>query len=255
MSIVDRFSREGTLILGGGRAILLQAADPVVAAAVVEHSDFANRPLERLHNTLTFVYGTMLGTPAEAALVARMTTAAHRRIPTANDPERQLWVAATLYDTAVRVHERLHGTLAPADAAAVLDAYSVLGTALEVPAELWPDSPAAFERYWQDAVAALSVGDAARQVAHDLFHPTTAPLWLRAALPLAGLLTGSLLDPALRSAFGLRWTRGHDRRAALAWAVVRGLVRVLPSRLLSAPSRYYLRRLRALAARRSRGVG
>lgn len=250
MTAVDRFSSEGTLLLGGGRAILLQVADPVVGEAVAQHSDFAHRPLERLHNTLTFVYGVMLGTPDEIALVARMTTAAHNRIPEANDPDRQLWVAATLYDSAVRVHEKLHGPLSPADAAAVLASYSALGGALEVPAELWPHSPEAFERYWLDATAALHVGDAARQVAHDLFHPITAPLWLRAALPLAYLFTGSLLDPALRSAFDLPWTRGHNRRATLAWALVRALARVLPSRLLSAPSRFYLRRLRARAARR-----
>lgn len=248
-TVLESFSGEGTLLLGGGRAILLQVADPVVGDAVAEHSDFAHRPLERLHNTLTFVYGVMLGTPAEAELVARMTTAAHRRIPAANDPERQLWVAATLYDSAVRVYEKVHGPLSPADAASVLDSYAALGTALEVPAELWPDSPEAFERYWMDAVASLSVGDAARHVAHDLFHPITAPLWLRAALPLASLFTGSLLDPALRTALNLPWTRGHDRRAAVAWALVRALARVLPSRLLSAPARYYLRRLRALAAR------
>lgn len=251
-AVLESFSREGTLLLGGGRAILLQVADPVVGAAVAEHSDFAHRPLERLHNTLTFVYGVMLGTPAEAALVARMTTAAHHRVPAANDPERQLWVAATLYNTAVRVYEKVHGPLSPADAAAVLASYSSLGTALEVPIALWPASPDAFKEYWLDAVASLTVGDAARQVAHDLFHPITAPLWLRAALPLASLLTGSLLDPALRTAFALPWTRGHDLRAALAWALVRALARVLPRRVLTAPSRYYLRRLRALVARRAR---
>jgi len=244
VNVVDRFSREGTLLLGGLRAILLQVADPVVGAAVAEHSNFANRPLDRLNNTLTFVYAVMLGTEAEGALVARYTRRAHARIPTARDPDRQLWVAATLYQTAVQVYERVHGPLSPADAQAVLSSYSRLGTVLEVPLDRWPATPALFTEYWKDAVAVLEVGPAARQVAHDLFHPVTAPWWLRAALPLVALLTADLLDAPLREAYGMRWSRHRARRASAAWAVIRVVVRILPAHALAAPSRHYLNRLR-----------
>ncbi len=242
--VVDRFSREGTLLLGGMRAILLQVADPVVGAAVAEHSNFALRPLDRLNNTLTFVYGVMLGTDAEAALVAKHTRRAHARIPQAREPDRQLWVAATLYQTAVRVYQRVHGPLSTADAHAVLAAYARLGTVLEVALDRWPATPDLFDHYWTDAVNALEVGPDARQVAHDLFHPVTAPWWLRAALPLVGLLTADLLDAPLREAFGMRWSRHRARRASAAWAVIRVLVRILPAQVLAAPSRHYLNRLR-----------
>jgi len=245
VSVVDRFSREGTLLLGGMRAILLQVADPVVGDAVAEHSNFANRPLDRLNNTLTFVYGVMLGTDAEAALVAKYTRRAHARIPQARDPDRQLWVAATLYQTAVRVYERVHRRLSPADAQAVLTSYARLGTVLEVPRDRWPATPELFTEYWTDAVAALEVGSPARQVARDLFHPTTAPWWLRAALPLVALLTADLLDAPLREAYGMRFSRHRARRASAAWAVIRVVVRILPAHLLAAPSRHYLARLRA----------
>jgi uncharacterized protein (DUF2236 family) len=246
--VVARFSREGSLLLGGGRAILLQVADPTVGAAVAQHSDFAHRPLDRLRNTLTFVYGTLLGSPAEAALVARMTTRTHSRIPTANDPARQLWVAATLYETAVRVYERVHAPISPADAELVLASYAALGTALEVPASLWPASVADFDAYWKDAVAALDVGDEARGVAHDLFHPVRAPLWVRAVLPLTELLTASLLEPSLRAAFGMPWSDARERRASTAWAVIRVVTGLSPRRLRYWPSRYYLRRLATITA-------
>lgn len=243
--VVERFSRDGTLLLGGLRAILLQVADPVVAAAVAEHSNFANRPLSRLNNTLTFVYGVMLGTPDEAALVAKYTRRAHARIPEANDPDRQLWVAATLYQTALRVYERAHAPLSPTDAQAVLSSYAALGTSLEVPLDRWPATRALFDEYWTDAVAALEVGPAARQVAYDLFHPVTAPRWMRAALPLAALLTADLLGAPLREAYGMPWSRHRARRASAAWSLIRVLVRVLPARVLTAPSRRYLASLRA----------
>ena len=98
-------------------------------------------------------------------------------------------------------------------------------------------------------MAALDVTPAARQTARDLFHPVTAPRWMRAVLPLAALLTADLLGESLRSGFGLPWSRGRARRAAAAWGVIRVLAWALPARLLSAPSRHYLARLDALSAR------
>jgi len=247
LRVVDRFSRDGTLLLGAGYAILMQTANPVIGTAVAVHSDFAHKPLDRLNNTLTFVYGVILGTPAEAAQVARFTRRAHARIPEANDPDYQLWVAATLYRTAVRVYERVHRALSPDDAQAVLTTYSVLGTALEVPVGRWPATTAAFDEYWTDAVAALEVGPPARQVAHDLFHPVTAPRSMRAALPLMSLLTADLLGDELRQAYGMPWSRHRARRASAAWAVIRALVWILPAHVLAAPSRHYLARLRSFS--------
>src|SRR5690606_11980656 len=117
---------DGSLILGGGRAILLQIADPVVGRGVAVHSDFARKPMERLRNTLTFVYAVMLGDPNQVALVSRMVDRAHEPVEGATDPHRQLWVAATLYETAMSLHESLYGTLDEASADEVYRAYVAL---------------------------------------------------------------------------------------------------------------------------------
>ena len=60
------------LIAGGGRAILLQLAYPAVGHGVAAHSDFADRSLDRLQNTLRFVYAVAFGTPAQLAFVTRV---------------------------------------------------------------------------------------------------------------------------------------------------------------------------------------
>src|SRR6202012_353888 len=106
---VERSASDGVLIAGGARAILLQVADPTVAAGVARHSDFAHRPVERLRNTLTFAYAVVLGTPDDAAAVSAHVNRAHRPVNRADDQQLQLWVAATLYDTAALVHERVFG--------------------------------------------------------------------------------------------------------------------------------------------------
>ena len=54
-SITWKINRESVLLLGGGRALLLQIAHPLVAAGVGAHSDFRTDPLGRLQRTLDAV--------------------------------------------------------------------------------------------------------------------------------------------------------------------------------------------------------
>lgn len=233
------------LIAGGARAILLQVADPIVAAGVARHSDFAHRPVERLRNTLTFAYAVVLGTAEDAARVAGFVNRAHVPVNRAEDASLQLWVAATLYDTAVRVHDRVFGPAPDELADAVYRSYARLGTSLQLPASLWPVDRAAFAAYWDARIDELSVSDDARQIAHDLFAPVTAPAWLRAGLPLGRRLTLDLLPASIRAAYGLDWSPRDERRAERAWGVIWFLAHITPHRLRSWPYRHYLRRLRA----------
>ena len=241
---VARYTDDGVLIAGGGRAILLQVADPTVAAGVARHSDFAHRPVERLRNTLTFAYAVVLGTPDDAAAVSAHVQRAHRPVDRASDAELQLWVAATLYETTVLVHEKVFGTTADALADEAYRDYAALGTALDMPAELWPTTRTAFSAYFDARVGALTVTGEARQIAHDLFAPVTAPLWLRASLPLARLLTLDLLPASVREAYGFEWAPRDQRRADRWWGTIRFLARVTPHRLRSWPYHHYLKRLR-----------
>jgi uncharacterized protein (DUF2236 family) len=244
----ERFASDGVLIVGGARAILLQVADPTVAAGVARHSDFSHRPVSRLRNTLTYVYAVVLGTPAQAETVAGFVNRAHVPVNRATDAALQLWIAATLYETAAQVHGIVYGDADERLADEVYREYERLGTSLQMPAELWPKSRAAFERYWEARLTALEVTDDARQIAHDLFAPAVAPAWLRAGLPLARLLTIDLLPASLREAYGFEWGPRERRRAARAWRVIRLVARVLPARTKAWPARHYLGKLRTTSA-------
>jgi uncharacterized protein (DUF2236 family) len=241
---------ESVLVLAGGRAILLQLANPAVGHGVARHSDFATRPLSRLHGTLAYVYAVTCGSAADRAAAVRRVGRAHRPVHgaagsgqayNAFDPRLQLWVAATLYESATRMHDLVYGPLDDIDAESVYRDYAVLGTALQVPAELWPADRAAFAAYWERERDGLSTDATTRHVAEQLLHPSSGPLWLRLAMPLARLVTTGLLEPHERSLFDLPWSPRRQRRF---WAVVR-LVRLvyprLPARLRHAPMRHYLR--------------
>ena len=59
-----------TPFLGGGPAVLLQGAHPLVAAGVVDHSDYGRDLWRRLLHTLRALYLITYGTKREAELVA-----------------------------------------------------------------------------------------------------------------------------------------------------------------------------------------
>lgn len=139
---------ESVLIAAGGRAILLQIANPAVGLGVAEHSDFTARPTARLANTLAYIYAVVYGTAAQRAAAVAAVGQAHAPVRSsvsgddlaysAFDPRLQLWVAATLYDSAVDMHQRIDGALDAASAELVYREYAVLGTALQLPRSCGP---------------------------------------------------------------------------------------------------------------------
>jgi uncharacterized protein (DUF2236 family) len=234
-------SAEAILLAGGARAILLQVANPEVGHSVAEHSNFASRPLDRLHGTLTYLYVTVYGTPEEAAIVARRVGASHRPVPGATNTGLQLWVAATIYDTAMQVRSLVYGPLAEADAESLLADYSLIATALGVPRAMWPSSLTEFAAYWSTASSHLQVDAAALRIAHDLLHPQRTPLWLRLALPIARVVTAGLLDDPLRTAYRLPF---NERRFARLVRFARAVYPRLPRWVRYAPMRHYMRQFR-----------
>ncbi|GAA2223998.1 DUF2236 domain-containing protein [Herbiconiux moechotypicola] len=245
---------EGILLAGAGRAILLQIALPGVGRGVVEHSDFAARPMKRLTATLSYIYALSNGTPDDARRMRAAVNRAHAPVhgdPTrsapaydAHDPALQLWVAATLYDTAISLYERTFGPLGPEEGERVYREYARLGTDLQMPLELWPADRAAFRAYLDSTLATLSVDPAVSGVATALFRAENAPRWLRAVMPLARFVTVGLLPPNVRELYGFDWSVTHERRLRRTLGGVSAVYRVLPAAVRRWPQRHYLAGLR-----------
>lgn len=246
---------EGILLAGGARAILLQLANPAVGRGVAEHSDFARRPLQRLRNTLTYIYVVVYGSPGDLDALTRLVDTTHATVRGASydarDPQLQLWVAATLYDTAITLYEQVYGPLGDDDADAIYRDYERLGSSLQMPEDLWPSDRAAFASYWADAEAKLSTDPATLAAAHDVLQPKAGPIWLRAGMPLARLITASLLTPDQRAMFDLPWNQTRQRRYTVAIKVIAAVYPRVPDRLRQWPKNYYL----AQFARHSHSAG
>ena len=70
-SLTWRVNREGVLLLGGGAALVLQVAHPLVAAGVAEHSNYREDPWGRLYRTLDLTTKIVFGSIEEAATLLR----------------------------------------------------------------------------------------------------------------------------------------------------------------------------------------
>jgi uncharacterized protein (DUF2236 family) len=230
-----RVSREPAVLFGGGCALLLEVAHPLVAAGVAEHSDFRRDPFGRLQRTLAAISALALEPRAPAIAAARGVARAHERVrgrlardvgPFAagtsyhgRDPDLVLWVWATLLDTALAVYRDF---VAPLDAAALAEYHRdqrALALLLGAPADRTPGDPGSFRRWFGGVLAsdALTVGEDAREIARAVL---TAPSVERGPVPL---ITAALLPPRLRDAFGLTWNAERERRYHELVAGVRAL--------------------------------
>jgi uncharacterized protein (DUF2236 family) len=246
--------------LAAGRALLMQLAHPAVAAGVAEHSDFADRPLARLFGTLDFLLITTFGTPEQVGRIAAKVRGIHGAVRgegySGNDPGLQLWVNATLIDSALYVHETL---MRPRDDGLPEEYYRqarIVAEVLGCPLDAQPADLAAFRAYTAATLASLEVTDTAREVAAAVLWPRR----LRALFPALAvfrLVTAAMLPEPLREQYGLPWTPGRRRAAALLLGTASAVHRVTPG-VLRRPPQPLLVRLaahrvnRTLSARRAR---
>ena len=216
------YGGEGILLAGAGRALLLQLADPAVGRGVDEHSTFVGRPVNRLKGTLTYVYAIVYGTDEQVNEVRRRVNRAHVPVRRADneesagynafDPQLQLWVVATLYDTAITIIEKIYGPLDDESADAMYRDYARIGTALQLPPDMWPEDREAFRRYWDQRISTLRAEAGGVRVGRGLLFPKHTALWYRAIIPPARFLTAGFLPPHVRQDFGLPWSGRHQRR-------------------------------------------
>jgi uncharacterized protein (DUF2236 family) len=259
-----RINGEAALILGGGRALILQVAHPLVGAGVERYSRFRTDRWGRLTHTLDTMSQIIFGDSASALRGAERMRRAHHRIHgivsdgraagctyDATDPTLILWVWATLVDTSLTVYERYVAPLASDERARYYEEQKRFAHACGVPPGHCPDTYADFRGYFAETAShTLEATPAAREVARIVLNPFDLPRLLAApVLELMSLSTVGLLPPALRDELDLRWTPSHDRMLQLTALACRHTLPLLPARLRRGRSaRSAARRTKAVAA-------
>jgi uncharacterized protein (DUF2236 family) len=262
-SVTWRVGREGALLLGGGRALILQVAHPLVAAGVAEHSNYREDPWGRLYRTLDLTTRAVFGDTRTAAEAAARLGRVHRRVRgrtrapagrfaagtpyAASDPELLMWVHATLVDTALLFYDRYVRRLTIGERQRYYEEQKALAEAFGVPRERQPADYAEFNEYLAAMLEsdAIAVTDTLRDVVDAVLKPRL-PLPARPLVEPLALVTVGTLPERLRAELGLGWGPYRARLLGASAAAVRTALPLLPGLMRELPpARRADRRLRA----------
>ena len=260
--IARRVNREALVVLGWGRAILLQLAHPLVAAGVAAHSGFDEGALayvRRMRRTIGAMLSLTFGTESEIRETADRINAIHHRVHgrldravggypagtqyDATDPALLAWVHATLIDSQLHTYALFVGSLARNEEDRYCAEAARVGPLLGVSASELPDTRDRLDRYLDrmQQEDRLAVGDGARRLAGALLAPP-GRRWVAPALWLGRLTTVGLLPEPIRGAYGFPWRAKDARRLRSAAAVLRAARRVVPPSLREWPAARRARR-------------
>jgi uncharacterized protein (DUF2236 family) len=246
-SVTWRVNRESVLLLGGGRALILQVAHPLIAAGVSEHSNYREDPWGRLRRTLDLTTRIVFGdaeTAAEASArlrrvhtrVVGVTSEPGGRFPAgtpyaASDPDLLMWVHATLLDTALLVYDGCVRPVSIAERRRYYQEQRRLAEAYGIPRARQPETYEEFNEYVAGMLESdsLAATDSLRDVADALLRPRV-PVAMRPFVETLGLATIGMLPARLREELGLPWGPKRERLLALSRAALRHGSPLLPSR-------------------------
>jgi uncharacterized protein (DUF2236 family) len=242
-----------TPFLGGGAAVLLQVAHPLVAAGVAEHSDYRRDLWSRLLRTLRALYLITYGSKAEADAVGAAVREAHMRVRgqttaqlgsfpagtpySAADPALMLWVHATLVDVSLSAYQCYERILSADEQEAYYREMAVVAQVFGTPAAVIPGTLGEFRDYFESQIAGtvLEVTPPAREIA-EVVLDAPLPALMRFITPAHRMATGAHLPPRLRDEYGLSQSRRNSVMLPLAarslkltaWPLLRAATRLSP---------------------------
>lgn len=230
-SVTRKIHSELVLLLGWGRAILLQLAHPLVACAIADHSLYRAQRLRRLHRTLDAMLTLTFGTAQDVERASRAINVAHHRVHgkvreragvfpagtdySAEDPALLRWVHATLLNSFLRTYELYVGLLTSEEK----DHYCVEASGIEpllrIPEGYLPRSVGELQKYMDETLASgeITVTETGPQLGARYYFT-----WSLVGRPAAGVAYAAPNDRAAtaRDPVRLRFSLGLSARGGTA---------------------------------------
>ncbi|WP_237707854.1 oxygenase MpaB family protein [Hoyosella subflava] len=200
--------------------VIMQLANPAVGYAVarstVDSGRLDRHPVKRARTTASYLAVAVFGTATDRRRYRQAVNRQHVQVRSTLDSpvsydamsvRLQLWVAACLYVGWEDIYQRVHGPLCGEYREEFYRQGMVLGTTLQMPAELWPTDRDAFEVYWQQQVAMIDISDEVRDFLLGIAHFDYAPRLIKKRYgPLKYRRTIGYLPQPFREALGVIWT-------------------------------------------------
>jgi len=212
-SVAWKIHADPAMLVGGLRAILVQALEPRSMAAVDQHSRFREDPWGRLERTTKYVVSTTYGTTAEAEAAAALVRRVHvnvrgvdpvTRLPySADDPDLLLWIHAVEVESFLLSYRTYAGRIDRADGDRYVAEMARAAELLGLPASMAPRTERDLRDHLQ-SMRGLQVTPAARDGLRIVLFPPMRlpyrPLW---AIPTTAAI--AILPGYARRLYGIPW--------------------------------------------------
>jgi uncharacterized protein (DUF2236 family) len=231
-SVTWRVHSHPATLVGGMRALLVQALHPLAMAGVAQHSDYRSDPWGRMQRTSEFVMTATYGTTREAREFGERVKTVHLRVHgvdpvtgrayRADDPELLAWVHNVLAHSLLLAKRRYGGGLSDRDANRYLSEMVRMAELVGTPPALVPTTVADLRRYLR-GMEGLVASPIAKEAAHLVLTPplplAVRPLWAVPAAAAVGLLPGRV-----RAMYGLPWFAPADPAVRAAMTALFGVL-------------------------------
>jgi uncharacterized protein (DUF2236 family) len=238
-SVTWRIHSEPVAMVGGLRALLLQALHPGAMALLAEQSNFHEDPWARFESTVTYVGMVCFASTSEVDAAAARVRTVHRALGI-DDPEQLAWVHACLVDSFLVAARAAGVGLRPDDRDAYVREQIIAAGLVGVPSSLTPTSFAELKTFIDDIRPVLVGTPAARDAARLVVLPPL-PVPRRLALPARlgwttiSTLAVGLLPRWARARYGLPPLPGASITTGAGMRALRRTVAALPERYREGP--------------------
>jgi uncharacterized protein (DUF2236 family) len=215
-SVTWRVHSHPSMLVGGIRALMLQALEPRAMAAVAEHSDFRTDPWGRMRRTADYVTNTTFGDTPTARREGAIVRAIHHRINgidpytgrpySADDPELLAWIHNVEVDSFMSAYRHYGARLTPDDADRYVSEMVRAAELVGLDAGDVPGSARELETYMREVP--MDASPAARAAMPFLIVPPVDPpnVSFRAMWTSLALASVAILPARARRLYNLRWT-------------------------------------------------
>ena len=254
-SVSWQVHREVTVLFGGARALLMQAAHPLVVAGANQTGMYERNPWKRLQRTLILTYTLTFGTKAEAHAAADKINEVHTRINgidpvtgkryDALDPELLLYVHACLVDSAILFEQLTVGRLDDGGRQRFHEEQMLAAELCLVPRATIPPTWQALRAWLADFEdrGELQVTDGARRVLDLFFDPPREAEWRPVLRGVSRLAYGTLPD-GIREMYDVPFGPVKQATMRAAFPTIRAVRPLLPPkyRFIAPYTEFLLRR-------------
>ena len=218
-SVSRRVIGHPAALVGGLRALLLQALHPLAMAGVAQHSAYLDDPLGRLQRTAGYVSALTFGTREHADAAVAQVRAVHRHVNgidpvtgkrySAADPDTMLWVHCVEVHSFLAAYRAYARPISASDQDRYLAEQVVAAELIGIPYRRVPANVAEFREYFADVRADLRTSPEAEAAIAFVRRPAlpSLPVALRILLQPSFLIMGeaatALVPRSLRELAGL----------------------------------------------------